>query len=853
MMIHDTKIPGALALLAALLLVGGCGDGKKGDRDADADGTEPDGDTGDWILPDSPDGQDGQDGQDGEDVADVPTEPDATYGAEFYVAPWGSDESPGTFDEPFATLERARQAVRDLKSSSGLPAEGVVVWLREGVYERGETFELTEEDSGEEGRPVAYRGYLAEWARLVGGTVLDPSWFSTVDESSPVWDRVDPAARGSLVMADLGSHGISDYGELFERGFGSSQIAAMELFFNGAPMTLARWPDADEDTPPPTPLDEELQIYGDPNPDVTGRYVHDGSSDSVNRFRRDGLVGGLQYYLYRNTWDYEGSTYTAWFLTTDASGYPSDAGPWWYRYSPDLGPMEGSNGATGMPTIIGPEAFTHGFVSIASALSDTAFTYHGDRPDRWVSAEAVWMHGFWKYWWADLHAPVESLDTGSKTVTFSDAPGYGIETGQLYYAENLLEEITQAGEWYLERSSGILYFWPPGDIASGESIVSMMTDPVVAVRGAHHVMIQDLTIEAGRGDLVVIEEGSDNSVAGCILRNAGRDAASVSGTRNGVQRCEIADPGDGGVNLTGGDRASLTPGENYLRNCHIQRYGRWSWTYQPAAYVSGAGQIVAHNSMHDAPHTAILFNGNEHLFEFNDIHDVCKFSSDAGAIYTGRDWGYRGNLIRWNFIHDVDTAFEGFGVHGVYMDDCVSGIEVFGNVIYRVSGNGIEHGGGRDDIMHNNVIARCGDAMVSDNRGVNWITNEPGDSWNLLERLTYDGIQYQADPWATAYPDLAVIPNDWAVISDPATYWRYPEGNVFSRTIGFDNGNWMTEQDWGGGPVFDLFREIADNIPDQDPLFVDEASLNLALRPESPAYTIPGFEPIPFDQIGIEP
>jgi hypothetical protein len=201
----------------------------------------------------------------------------------------------------------------------------------------------------------------------------------------------------------------------------------------------------------------------------------------------------------------------------------------------------------------------------------------------------------------------------------------------------------------------------------------------------------------------------------------------------------------------------------------------------------------------------------------------------------------------------VETFFEGYGVHGVYLDDCVSGIEVFGNVIYRVSGHAVQHGGGRDDIMHNNVLARCGDAMISDNRGVNWIVNEPGSSWNLLERLTYDGIQYQEDPWASAYPLLAAIPNDWAQISDPSSFWRYPEGSVWSRNIGFANENFMRESDWGGGPVFDVFGEIADNIEDQDPLFTDEASLDLSLRSDSPAYTIPGFEPIPFDQIGIEP
>jgi hypothetical protein len=42
-------------------------------------------------------------------------------------------------------------------------------------------------------------------------------------------------------------------------------------------------------------------------------------------------------------------------------------------------------------------------------------------------------------------------------------------------------------------------------------------------------------------------------------------------------------------------------------------------------------------------------------------------------------------------------------------------------------------------------------------------------------------------------------------------------------------------------------------LEDVDPLFVDEAQLNLDLQPSSPAFDIPGFEPIPFHDIGIKP
>lgn len=46
----------------------------------------------------------------------------ATAHADFYVAPLGSDRNDGTELSPFLTLERARDAVRELKRAGNLPA-----------------------------------------------------------------------------------------------------------------------------------------------------------------------------------------------------------------------------------------------------------------------------------------------------------------------------------------------------------------------------------------------------------------------------------------------------------------------------------------------------------------------------------------------------------------------------------------------------------------------------------------------------------------------------------------------------------------------------------------------------------
>jgi len=183
--------------------------------------------------------------------------------------------------------------------------------------------------------------YPGENVRVIGAIKIKPSWFKPVSDKSPVWNRIDSSAKGKLMQVDLKSHGITDYGTLQMRGWGAKGpvVGAMELFYDGEPMTLARWPNKDftDDNYLSSDYDNEIQIYGTTKPDITGLYIKSGSQDGVPSYKRDGLVNGKQYYAYRYTWDYEGNTYTAWFITTGTTGYPTKDDPWWSLYSHNLG------------------------------------------------------------------------------------------------------------------------------------------------------------------------------------------------------------------------------------------------------------------------------------------------------------------------------------------------------------------------------------------------------------------------------------------------------------------------------------------------------------------------------------
>ena len=182
-----------------------------------------------------------------------------------------------------------------------------------------------------------------------------------------------------------------------------------------------------------------------------------------------------------------------------------------------------------------------------------------------------------------------------------------------------------------------------------------------------------------------------------------------------------------------------------------------------------ASWFETHNRIHHAPHTAILFSGNDHLIRFNEIDHVVHESNDAGAIYSGRDWGYRGTLIEHNYFHDIDSVFG--GAHGVYLDDAVSGMEVRGNIFSRIHGHATMSGGGRDNLVHHNVIVHIQRSAHYSDRRARTSNDTPGDSWNLIERLQRSNESYewgspldhQAEPWASAYPLLALIPDSPAL------------------------------------------------------------------------------------------
>ncbi len=96
----------------------------------------------------------------------------AATAADYFVAPNGKDSNLGTREMPFATLQRARDAIRQLKQAGKL-TEPIFVRLQGGTYQLSQAISFGPGDSGTEDCPVTYTAAGLEPAVLEGGRRID--------------------------------------------------------------------------------------------------------------------------------------------------------------------------------------------------------------------------------------------------------------------------------------------------------------------------------------------------------------------------------------------------------------------------------------------------------------------------------------------------------------------------------------------------------------------------------------------------------------------------------------------------------------------------------------------------------
>lgn len=470
---------------------------------------------------------------------------------------------------------------------------------------------------------------------------------------------------------------------------------------------------------------------------------------------------------------------------------------------------------------------------IGKIISNTSsnYTFHNDdtRSKLWQDAKDAWLFGYWYQDWAGYTVKMDSVDAKNQLITFNQNIDYGIKSNQPYFAFNLLQELDRPGEWYFDRTKGKIYIYPPVSMNTGTFYISQLKEPFIVENNSSNISFKGLVFEGNRSKAIVINGGENNTISGCTIRNISDNAVDINGgEKNGVQSCDIYNTGSGGINIIAGDRNKLIAANDYADNNNIYNYARIQRTYKPAINLSGVGNTASHNSIHDAPHTAILFSGNNHIIEYNNIYSVEQETGDVGAIYTGKDWTYRGNLIRYNYIHDIKDSKGKVSKMGIYLDDCMSSAEVYGNVLYDVS-RGILAGGGRNNKIYNNIFVGGNESITFDDRGLTWNLDA------LFKNLSK--VPYKSEVWKNQYPDL------YKILDNPTP--GAPMGNTVTS-----NAMYMTKKPTIAKSVVENGNVSNNVLFSGQPDFISNGKLDFK-KLSNETIPISNFKSIPLSNIGI--
>ncbi len=387
------------------------------------------------------------------------------------------------------------------------------------------------------------------------------------------------------------------------------------------------------------------------------------------------------------------------------------------------------------------------------------FEYLENRQNRWAEENDVRLGGYWYWDWSDEFQKVEKIDTRSKIFYLSNPYHYyGYRDSLRYFGLNLFCEIDKPKEWYLDRTDGLLYWFPPQGINPNQANVtfSVFSEPfMIEMQNCSNVTIEGLTFREGRGSAIYIGEGKNCLLSGCRIERFGKDGVHIDGGKgHGVSACLLQNFGCRGIEIKGGDRKTLTPANHYVENTVVEHFSLYKRTYEPAIYLDGCGIRINNNRFSDSSSSAMRLEGNDFTIEYNEISRVVNESDDQGGIDIYNNLSYRGIVIRYNRWSDIKGGTR-HGAAGVRLDDMISGVTIFGNVFERCGAlhfGGVQINGGKDNLVENNLFYDC-DAAVSFTkwREEFWMKNLESTG---MKKKIYEDVNIRSELYQNKYPKL---------------------------------------------------------------------------------------------------
>ncbi len=463
------------------------------------------------------------------------------------------------------------------------------------------------------------------------------------------------------------------------------------------------------------------------------------------------------------------------------------------------------------------------------------------------------------HYWHDELAYIKELDLEKGKLTMSRPSGMNIREIDRYYFENVFEALDKSGEYYVDRSDGVLYYVPfENENADSLTLYGSHTDKLVKISGVDSISFEgvrfartDWEIPEADGlyegswqdeynvdfpqaamfvdGVVEVEYAENIHFRNCEFKNLGGTALKFkNGVRDSsVQSCyfeEIAATAIyvGGTNCLPGE-ADFTSNIT-IKNNEIYKYGRKFFCGIGIHITYCDTAEVVNNEIHDGYYTGIsvgwVWGYAYHVtrninVSRNLIYNIGQgWLSDMGGIYMlGKQPGTR---LTENVIHNVaaDPGEGGYGGWGVYLDEGSSFMTVEKNLLYCCGSQGLNIHYGEGNIIRNNISALSGEGQV--NPGVREEDHATAFYYNNIF-LTYDKVPVYVNMQDTQhfYDNGNLM---WSLTEGDELYFNITED---SCTLGF-----VEDKGFINNPLV------------TDPLFKNPTEFDFTLAEDSPVFTL---------------
>lgn len=498
-----------------------------------------------------------------------------------------------------------------------------------------------------------------------------------------------------------------------------------------------------------------------------------------------------------------------------------------------------------------------------------SFQTDTDRPSFWSNPGEAWVTGVLGPNYFNDTYPVERFDRETKTLRLregavSDYP----HTREFFRFENVPEELDAPGEYYIDRNSGILYYYPPAE-ARADSVLSVtgFDGDLMQIRNSQQLVLENLIFDGGRDSGITGSNVKDITIRNCEVYGFGGNGIKFDSAQNvKIEGCRIHDLGKNGIMITGGDYARLISGGNVIYNNDIYNFSRLERAYCAGVYLGyrSVGTKVQRNHIHEAPHAGIIFYGANHEFSGNELDHLVLECHDMNAIYANIScypWE-RGNVMKRNYFHDFGK--EGFMIDGreekqinisaIRSDNSGSGLTVTENLFYNLGTRhsnsvcGIVAEGTRNRVERNLFVDCSG--TYKGNGGKYDPAAVYTDS-SVLNGVTIGELKKQMEGYFPVYgkqfPELAEFFDEHPRAVQTNVFCDNMIINIDSPLSEIDPDR-NEEQGFRGTPQ--LILAEGNYIGNADPGFADYGGGDLSLT-EQALNLVPGFPKLQMSDFGL--